>query len=331
MNYRSVGVLDTPDIFFDYLTLERTTVTLKAIDAQRGDFAHVSSFMGEVVYQGIVSDIQTDGKTTTLSLSPLLSLFDLTVTYDRTDLQTGALEDFIASVISDLYITNPDTLERIPMSVTTTSSTPSALNIKSNVHEFYDIITKALTMYGIVVKAVFDPATKAINVTVGKVTESAVIEADLDNIIGKNFVIGDAYGDLNKSTYINKDNEAERVTYYLHTDGTVDTVNADRITPVFSAVEYIEGSEDFWADAQTRALEALTPRKYDNLIELTVALGDRVVTCREVGTLTTILGDKSYNSILTGYERSGETIKLIFGCIREELTKKLILERRKNA
>ena len=36
MDFRSAGVLDKPDISFDYLTLERTTVTLKAIDAQRG-------------------------------------------------------------------------------------------------------------------------------------------------------------------------------------------------------------------------------------------------------------------------------------------------------
>lgn len=328
MDFRSAGVLDKPDISFDYLTLERTTVTLKAIDAQRGDFAHVSSFAGEVVYQGIVSDIRTDGKTTTLSIAPLLSLFDLSVTYDRTDLQTGSLEDFIASIISDLYITNTDTLERIPMAVSVTSSTSSFLNIKSNVHEFYDIITKSLTMYGIVVNSEFDPKAKLINVTIGKVMESAVIE-DLDNIIVKNFVIGDAYGELNKSTYINKDNEAERLTYYLHTDGTVNTNNTDRITPVFSSVEYIEGSEDFLADANTRALEALSPRKYDNLIELTIPLNDRVITLRKIGTLTTILGEKSYNTILTGYEQSGGIIKLMFGCVREELTKKLILERRK--
>ena len=109
----------------------------------------------------------------------------------------------------------------------------------------------------------------------------------------------------------------------------MNTNNTDRITPVFSSVEYIEGSEDFLADANTRALEALSPRKYDNLIELTIPLNDRVITLRKIGTLTTILGEKSYNTILTGYEQSGGIIKLMFGCVREELTKKLILERRK--
>ena len=180
MNFRSVGFRH--GYILDYLTLERTTVTLKAIGAQRGDFArfflHAGSGLSRHCFRH--SDRRKDSH---FKPAPLLSLFDLTVTYDRTDLQTGSLEDFIASVISGLYITNPDTLERIPMSVTTTSSTPSALNIKSNVHEFYDIITKALTMYGIVVKAVFDPATKAINVTAGD--GGRVIEADLDNIIDK--------------------------------------------------------------------------------------------------------------------------------------------------
>lgn len=327
MNFRAFASIERPDVLFDYLTVEGFSVVAPLVDVEKGDIAHITEASGRVVYQGIVNDVSRD-KTVSIGLLPLLSLFDLSVTYDRTDLQTGALEDFIAGVIADLYISNPDTLQRVPMTVKTTSSTSSALNIKSNVHEFYDIITKAFTMYGVVVEAVFLPRERMIGVTVGVVTDQTVIEANLDNVLEKNIVIGDSYGQINKMTLINKADEQERVTYYLHTDKTVSTVDTDRIVPVFSMAEYVE-TEDFVPDALIRAREQLLSLQYDNLIELSYRRGDKLVGDLKIGTVAQVIDGAVYPSILTGYEQSGKTTKLIFGNVRVDLTKKLILERRK--
>lgn len=331
MNFRSMAVIEAPEIYFDYLTLEGIKLTAPSVLAQKGDFAHVTDAYGSVVYQGIVADVARD-KTVTLSLSPLLSLFDLTVTYNRVDLQTGALESFIAGIMSDLYITNSDTLQRIPMTIEVTSHiTNTTLNIKSNVHEFYDIITKGFMMYGIVVDAVFWPQQKKIAVTIGKAIEgSIIIEAHLPNVLEKSIVIGDSYGQLNKITLINKYDEAERVTYYLHTNGSIDTNNIDRITPVFSAIEYVE-SEDFATEALARARESLSPQKYDNLIELTFSRSDMLINPASIpiGTAATIIdGLNVYDTIFTGYAHVSGLLTMVFGNVRIDLTKKLILERR---
>ncbi len=335
MNFRSMAVIESPTIYFDYLTLEGNQIISPVIiPAKKGDIAHITDGSGTIIYQGIVSDIQRD-KTVALSLLPLLSLFDLTVSYDRTDLQTGALEDFIAGIITDLYITSPDTLQRIPMTAQATSSTiNTALNIKSNVHELYDIITKAFTMYGVRVSAEFLPQTKTIAVTIGKVEDTVtvtVLEAHLDNVLEKSIVIGDRYGQINKITLINKYDEGERIIYYLHPDGGIDTIDTNRIVPIFPATEYVE-SEDFPADALARARESLSLQKYDNLIELTYHKDDRIVSLEalEIGNQVQVIDDDNiYDTILTGYGRTGQTVKLILGNVRVDLTKKLILERRK--
>jgi hypothetical protein len=329
LQFRAFAPIERPGVRFDYLTLEGFAITAPPVPVEKGDIAHITDSMGLVVYQGIVNEI-AHGKTLSIGLLPLLSLFDLSVSYDRTDLQTGALEDFIAGILTELYITNPDLMQRIPMTVKTTSSTSSALNIKSNVHELYDIITRAFTQYGVVVSAEFLPQQRVILVSIGATPSEVVIEAELRNVLQKNIVIGDNYGRVNKLTLIDKGDESVRATYYLHTDGSVSTIDTDRIMPVFPAAEYVE-SEDFEADAPLRARERLSTQKHDNLIELTYRRGDRLVPAEAlpIGTVAQIIDDRVYRSVLTGYEQAEQTIKLIFGNVRMDLTQKLILERRR--
>lgn len=329
MQFRAFAPIERPEVRFDYLTLEGFAITAPPVPVEKGDIAQITDSMGRVVYQGIVNAIVRD-TTLSIGLLPLLSLFDLSVTYDRTDLQTGALESFLAGVIHELYITNPDTLQRLPMTVQTISSTSSALNIKSNVHELYDIITQAFTQYGVVVSAEFLPQERVIAVRIGTTPSEVVIEAGLRNVLEKNIVIGDNYGRVNKLTLIDKTDESVRVTYYLHADKTVNTTDTDRMVPVFSAAEYVE-SEDFAADAPARARERLSPQGYDNLIELTYRRGDRLVPAEflPIGAVARIIDGGVYRSVLTGYEQAEQTIKLIFGNVRIDLTQKLILERRR--
>lgn len=118
-----------------------------------------------------------------------------------------------------------------------------------------------------------------------------VIEADLPNVIEKNVYLMDTYGSLNKATYINKDDPAQRAVYYLDGEtGKPAEEPKSRITPVFFKVEYIEGAEDFALEAEQRAREDLTPEDFDNLIEITVHDGDKLIPPEKIriGEIVTI-------------------------------------------
>lgn len=328
--FKSFAPISDPRIAMDYLTLEKTKIKAAGVVASKGDYAHVTDGTGNVVYQGIVDDVEAEKSGITLTVKPLLSIFDCNVHFDRSE--SSALETFLAGIITAHFVSNADRLQNIGgMEVVTTSSTTGRLNLKDNVHALYDIIAKCLTGYGITVSMVLLPQSQKLMVKIGKANGAAVIEADLPGIVEKSFIIGDSYGQLNKVTVINKDNETQQANYYLHSDGTISSVNADRIVPVFFSAEYIEAPEDFGAESYSRAYEILAPQKYDNLIELTVPNESGILqTDMAMGTEVTILsGDNGYTSVLTGYERTGLATKMIFGVVRAELTKRLILERRK--
>ena len=187
------------------------------------------------------------------------------------------------------------------------------------------------------------PQDKEIAITVQKVTESISLEADLKNCLSRTFVLTDNYGTVNKMTFRDKNDENNVIIYYLHSDGSITQQNTDRITPVFFSVEYIEltpgedgetDPNDFRDTAYQRAYEAMTPEKYQHSIELSYRENDPLIhpNSIQIGTMATIYyNNNAYVSILTGYRNESGVLTLLFGCIRLELTKKLILEKRRAA
>ena len=334
--FKDKAVLGSPEINFDYLTLESSKITVKKINVAKGDYIHITNFSGDVVYQGIVKDAGGDKDTSEINVAPLLSIFDVKASFDRTDLETVSLEAFIASIITDLYIDNDDDLQNITgLSVEVLSNTYGAtIGLEKNIEELYTIITSALMAYGIIVTPVLYPQTKELKVTIGTATATAIkIEADLDNVTERKFVIGDGYGAVNKFTLINQDDESQQITFYLHMDGTVSTADTDRVTPVFASFEYI-GSNDFETNSESRAVKTLSPQQYNNLIELQYSIGDKLIKASSVaiGTPANIIsGGNTYRSILTGFDKFGDAIRLVFGIVRIDIHKKLILEKRSGA
>lgn len=330
--FKSFSVIEKPDFSMDYLTIEKTSVWAKEITADKGDFVHITTGT-EIAYQGIIDDLEPGIDGVTLTLKPLIALFDVNVKWDRNAIEN--IEDFIAGIITDNFVNSGDDLQNIPgLAVSTTSETAASLNLDSDIGEFYNIITTALTGYGVVVDFSFDPQNKNASVIIGKSLKSTVIEADLPNVIGTSFIIGDSYGQLNKLTVINQDDNSEEKTYYLHNDGTVDDVDNDRIFPVFFSYQFVSvGDKDFATEAYAAAYTALAPQKYDNCIEITINTENRLIDASmSIGTEAVIYyGNKTYISVLTGFSKSDKTVTLVFGCVRAELTKRLILERRKKA
>lgn len=120
--FRSFAPIESPEIQFDYLTVEKTTLRAVKLDAKKGDFISVTDQNGNVAYQGIVDDVETDKTGVTISAQPLMSLFDAEVYFDRTT--SAKIEPFIASIIRDNFVSSGDALQNISgMTVETTSET----------------------------------------------------------------------------------------------------------------------------------------------------------------------------------------------------------------
>lgn len=328
--FRGFAPIKCPQITVDYLTLDKTKLTAVSIPAQKGDFVVVTDQKGSNIYQGIVDDVEQDKDgNTKITALPLLSLFDVDVYFTRSE--SSQIESFIAGIITDNFISSGDSLQNIGgLTVTCSSSTAGALNLKDNIHSFYEIITKSLTAYGVAVNMKLDPQGKTLAVTVGKVTKTATIEANLKAVTEKNIILGDSYGELNKLIIYNKADETQTATYYLHSDGSISMENTDRIMPVFFAAKFLETDEDFATAAYQKAYDTLTPSSYNNMIELTFAKDCAVIDAQmPMGTEVLIVdGEKSYKSILTGCATDGELVTLTFGVVRADLTKILILEKR---
>ena len=79
-------------------------------------------------------------------------------------------------------------------------------------------------------------------------------------------------------------------------------------------------------EALAKAQKAFNKNKYDNLIELSLMNDDELLSPWAVGMgqIVNVISDGvSYGSILTGREMKDNVTTLIFGTIRQELTKYL--------
>lgn len=325
----------------DYLSPTKNTITILNCNVHKGDYIRVHDRDSE--FFGIITAVKSQSeKLMSVECASFLSVFDMDVLFD-TDLQNGtsSLETVLKNLITAMFVSNSDTLQRIPgLSVETTSTTTGwGFNLKSdteNMHHcivnFYNsLIVRALEKYGVVVTVTPDVQNKAIVLSIGKIADnSRIIETNLPNIVEKNVVIMETEKDVNKLVVYNTANYTSSRSYYLHPDGSYNTTNSNRITPVvqeIKAVSVEEGST-FANAADSEAVNTFGDLGYNNLIELTVANDDTLVKPYEleIGQEVHILSKGSeYKTILTGKTVSDRT-QLTFGTVRIDLTK--IIKRR---
>ena len=191
------------------------------------------------------------------------------------------------------------------------------------------IIRRALTKYRVSVEAAVDLNEKSIVVTVGsQAVADFVVEVDLPSVIKKRVLINETSVDTNKLYLYDNNDLSTNVVYYKHTDGTISTTDNDRIVPVIfemQSVTYNPEEETFLDAAAKTADKFFDVDSYNNLIEATIMRGNDVVRPADlkIGQQVTVVANGySYQSIYTGYEVKN-TVKLIFGTIRIELTKRL--------
>lgn len=342
ITYKSNSVIDSFDYKYDYLDPEKVKVDLLPdVVVGVGDYIHI--FNDDERYIGIVEQIkEQDDGIKEVTYIDIMSLFDVQMVVD-VQYMTGNLEQYIANRITEQYINNSDSLMNKPLTVSTTSQTSDwsieAETMSDNttlaeINLFDDIILPAFTSYGIAITTSINLNNKRINLSIGKNTsDTKYIEADLPNVISKNIVINQIKKQINKVIVFNQDNYSNTLTYYLHPNGSFDTNNTNRLSPV--EYEYAQAKEEtkregeteivipFSDNARDKANAIFEKNKYDNLIELEILPDDELINpgALKIGQEVMVLSDGIfYSSIYTGIERRDIT-KLIFGTIRLELTK----------
>lgn len=288
---------------------------------------------------GVITSVETadDPLLTKLGIMPFpAAIFTTQIVFDTNQQGTVALETVLANIITAGWISNADTLQNIPnLSVTTTSSTVAwGMNLKSDtegmhhcVIDFYDVlIRRAVEEYGIAIQTSVDFANDSIELTIGKVSGTQTIEADLPNVFEKTFLINESSKNTNKLNVYNTADYTTVITYYKHTDGSYSTTNTDRVYPVVLEVTTAEASDTqtFPQAAASAAASTFGEVTYNNLIEVTCLWDDALIQPKDlkIGSLVSVIHDGvSYASIMTGYKLTNNVITLIFGSIRADLTK----------
>lgn len=335
MQFASAAVISAPEISLDYLTYDAYSLTVPTMECKKGWYTHISND-GDTVADGVVSDVQPGKGVVDISIRPLQAIFDVQV-FPSPITDAAA---WLAEQIRAQFVSNADTLQNRPIHIESAVRSNYPLEMgEGDTIGLIDVMAQALTTYGIYVDAKLDFDGEQIAVQILPPPAAVTLEADLDNVLERSITLGDSYGSANKMIIRKRvtDSETDAVSYpmqavfYLHPNGSVDTNNADRISPVFWAIATLPDSETWDADALEQATQTLAPQQYDNEIILKFALGDKLVEPESIqpGTPVTIYtGGLPYNSILTGRAFSAGTIELTFGAVRVALTKQLILQRR---
>lgn len=336
VQHYNVGAIDYK---YDYLsTMENSVMIAFNENVQNGDYIRIKNNTDS--YFGYISAIAVNEAQqgfSEIKFKPFISLFDSSIMFDTT-LQGSAttLEQMIADYITAYWINNADSEQNIyGLEVQTISSTSGwgfhitsdqkGLN-KAVINFMTSIIRRSLTKYQVGLYAVPDFSNKKIVIQIGvKAPGTFFIEADLPNVIEKSIIVNESSQDMNKLIIYDQADLVTNVIYYKHPDGSYDTTDDDRITPVIYAITSVAVSEgDTFADAaQDAADKQFDVDSYSNLIELTVQNEDALVMpdTLTIGQLVNVASNgTSYASILTGVERSDVT-KLTFGTVRLDLTK----------
>lgn len=336
IQHYNVGAIDYN---YDYLsTVENSVMIAFNENVQKGDYIRIVNNTDS--YFGFISSIAVNEAIQGFSeirFKPFIALFDAPILFDTTLQGSGtSLEQAIADIITDYWISNADADENIygleVQTISTTSgwgfhitSDQKGLN-KAIINFMTSIVRRSLTKYQVGLYAEPDFINKKIVVSIGvKAVSTFYIEADLPNVIEKSIIVNETTEDMNKLVIYDQADLTTNVIYYKHPDGSYDTTDDDRITPVIYGITSVSVAEgDTFADvAEDAADKQFDVDTYSNLIEITVQNEDEIVMPQTLTigqTVNVISNGTSYSSILTGVERSNKT-KLIFGTIRLDLTK----------
>ncbi len=325
--YKSSAQTEEVAYKYDYTDVEKNKIEINA-KAEAGDYIVI--YNDDLKIYGLVSGTEKGETTTVISYKPFNSYFDVDIFAFFHEGEK--VEETLERLVRENYTDNDDEYQNIKgLDVITLTETPAEYGwtFADGKVNLFDVIQEAFTTYGIVCDFIIDRQEKEILLTIQKVEGGLFnIEPDLPNIIEKKIVIKEAKDTKNKVLFYNTENLSETAIYYKDADENITKNPLTRVLPVnFTTKEIkVSGKQTFEEKALAEAAKTLKATKYKNLMEFTVAEKDLLLRplYRSVGQEAQVhIKDTVYKTVLTGYEYKENKAKLIFGTIRQELTKKL--------
>lgn len=325
---------------YDYMAMEPSVIELPVISCERGNYISITDNLSGIKYWGFVSSVERMSDSLQISVYPLLEKLDITSYLDRNEIFDTSVENYIATLIKQMYVNNSDTEQNIKgLEVNVLSSTAGSLNLKDNIHNIYDLAIRALKKYQIFIAFDVQISNKKVVCNIRRASNAVpTIEADLENIMNPSLNFRDTHEMVNKVFIYGsypEDNQNYGTTlstvYYMQPNGKITKNPTARIVPVIWSTKELEIMEDFEREARDLAYDTLYREELDNYIAFDVSRNDTVVRLSnyEVGQFVDIIKDgKIYRSMYTGFESGAESIRLLFGAVRTEYTKQLAMERR---
>lgn len=339
-NFVDMAQIPEPTLIVDYLVQSNSTFRApKRLTINRGYYAQIRDDSG-AMFQGIVTDFVYDGDITSVTLSQMSKLLDVEVFANVATLSNG-IENWMKSQINAVY-NNADTEQKLT-GLTITTSTTTAGSYPPNddqIYNLYDLAVHFFKVYGVIISISFDITNRTITFLFTKLNTNSVwkIETKLADVANYSINSSMSGNTPNKMIIRNAENTSQSATYYWHPQdysGTVDTDRTtNRVQPVIQrcAVVTVQQGDTFSNAAMAEAVNTMYQSQYDDQIEITFNSASKLVEVGEIGQCYSVIdGNKTYHTVLTGYQRLNEKYtRLTFGYVRTRLTQILQQERRKN-
>ena len=338
-----------PEFVYDYISMSTTSIACldEMPNIRQYQLAHITDNDGQITFQGIVYGFVQEKKALMqVILKPLLSLTDRDFSTAGYLTTYSTVEGWIEHFLKTTYQGN----ENVPASYTTIeihTTTQTAIDADlsaatGQTMNMYDFAVSALQLYGVIVRAWFDPQSKRLSFEIGLDREPPVtIEADLENVIDKTFNMDGDGEQFNLVQLIHQNSDGEQTVrwFALNADGSIvestpPNYDLGGITPPLMMTSQAIGTgttaptESEWME---KAREILKPAADSQEISLSVSMADKLVRVglEDIGRTATILHNGiTYVAIFTAVDITKGIKTLTFGFARTDLTSLLKLQRR---
>lgn len=345
-NFISFGGISSKDIKIDYLTEENSTIEVTDVIA-----AHVNDILalkqdGKLFMYGIISNVEYSTGKTDITFIHFMSFLNVDVMVNAEVFQTTSAEEWLHDKLLELYA-GGDTFQNIhgfsceynsttmiDFESTAEAGTMETLNL-------FTFIQQLLQKYEIIIAWRVDFTAKTVKVIIDKIDTDSVwtLKLGIADAPEYSIDIHTIEGAYNKIKYYNEDDLTDTVTYFLHSDGTIDTDGStNRLEPVnytekTAAPDDTEGEEKTFEEvALLDAQASMLNTDFNHEIIVTFNADSKLVSVGGLGQLYKLITPEgvAYNTVLTGYESVNiNYLKLMFGLVRTDLTTILKMQRRR--
>lgn len=279
--------------------------------------AVVSTDKNEQLFVGTI----VNQEYTQIVIQSILDKFNITI---LPQFYEGIIEDGIAAVITNNWISGNDPLRNIPyLRIAKLTQTQGTYDIKEQ-EQFKITLSNIFKYFNIVVTPVFDYYDKTLTLEIEKKGQTTTFVSD--DLIGVNVTSNiESNKLLNEAVYYNQLN-VYLDTYILHKDGSVTTLanandNLRFENVVFDNFIYDDTGEESLTDVANKQLKK---NEFNHQITVEIQLGMHTIEYDKLGVgnyLRIKTNNKIINTIITGYTIDYQTKVITLLCGFERVSK----------